>query len=168
MTPYAFAQRLASPPHTQDGHAALHDLFLKSAENRTGWYIASSDIAGQGVFAARDFDTDEVIGLAMSSDGEDEYGAKIWNLTTLSRYCNHQWKPNTALKKRDDQFYLVATRPIGADDEIIANYAQVTRAVGPHSRMQWDGKDIPVSDLQDYLEKDLSSPKGVIEFDSFE
>jgi hypothetical protein len=167
MSTFAFSQRLTPLATLQDGPAGLHDLFLKAAQSRSGWYIASSDIAGQGIFAAQDFDTDEVIGLAMTPDDEDEYGAKIWNLTPLARYCNHQWKPNTELKKQDGQFYLVANKPIGTDDEIIANYAQVTRAVGPHSRMQWEGKDIPVSDLQDYLEKDLSSPKSVIEFDSF-
>jgi hypothetical protein len=164
MSTHILAQRLITTPHLQDGHAALHDLFLKSAQSRTGWYIASSDIAGQGIFAAREFKSGETIGVAMSPDGEDEFGSKKWNLTELARFCNHQWKPNTELKKQDGQFYLVAIKTIEADDEIISNYAQVTRAVGPHSRMLWDGKDVPVIDLQDYLEKDAKLSSNLIEF----
>jgi hypothetical protein len=164
MSTHALEQRLILTPTAQNGHAALHDLFLKSAQSRMGWYIAGSEIEGQGIFAAKDFKTGDTIGLAMTPDGEDEYGSKKWNLTELARFCNHQWKSNTELKKRDGQFYLVALKPIETDDEIISNYAQVTRAVGPHSRMLWDGKDIPTSDLQDYLEKDAELSSNLLEF----
>jgi hypothetical protein len=118
------------------------------------WYIGSSDIEGQGVFAGRDFDDGDIIGLAMTSGDEDEWGSKIWNLTTLARHCNHQSNNNVIIKRRNDQFDLVASKPIKQDDELVSNYYQVSRASGPHSRMMWDGKDVPAANFDDYIEKE--------------
>ena len=64
------------------------------------WYIGSSDIAGQGIFAGKPYKEGDVIGVAMNSGDTDDFGAKIWNLTPLARYCNHQEKANTKTKKR--------------------------------------------------------------------
>lgn len=125
---------------------------LKTASN-DNWYLAKSDIQGQGVFAGKDYDVGDVIDAVMHADGEDEFGAKIWNLTTLARYCNHQNKNNVEIQKDGDIFNLVASQPIAQDEELVSDYRQVTRAVGPHSRMLWAGEDIPTTDLEDYTEK---------------
>lgn len=126
-----------------------------SAEKTAGeaWFVAPSDIEGQGVFAGKAYEPGDSIGKAMTDGGKDEFDAQIWNLTVLGRRCNHQTNHNVVVKKNGDHFNLVAFKPINQDDELVADYRQVTRAVGPHSRMQWDGKDIPVSDLSEYTEK---------------
>jgi hypothetical protein len=53
-----------------------------------------------------------------------------------------------------DRCDLVACKPIEADSELVADYAQVARELGPQSRMLWDGKDVPTEDLQTYTEKE--------------
>ena len=119
------------------------------------WYIGDSDIQGQGVFAGRDFDAGEVIGVAMTAGDNDDWDSKIWNLTLLARKCNHQTNSNNVeIKKKDDQFDLVALKPISQDDELVSSYYQVSRAIGPHSRMMWDGEDVPSSDFEDFIEKE--------------
>jgi hypothetical protein len=123
------------------------------------WYVGKSDVAGQGVFAARDYSPGDKIGLSMVDGGEDEFGAKIWNLTELSRYCNHQNKNNVDLQKEGDRFYLVANKPIETDEELVSNYWQVARAKGPHSVMHWEGKPVPTSDLEDYVEVEKEAAK---------
>lgn len=128
----------------------LHQAIKSASE---GWYIGDSEIAGQGVFAGKDYQPGDVIGIAMTCGPKDEYGAQCWNLTTLARYCNHQQKNNVEIKKKDNQFDLIATKPISTDDELVADYRQVTRAVGPYSRMQWEGKDVPTNTLDEYTEK---------------
>lgn len=126
--------------------------FEKAASDN--WYVGQSDVAGQGVFAGKDYEPGDVIDVSMVDGGQNEWGSKIWNLTALSRYCNHQTNNNVAVQKDGDKFNLVAVKPISQDDELFANYREVTRSVGPGSRMQWEGKDIPTSDLADYLEKE--------------
>lgn len=137
-----------------DGLSAVHNLYLKAANSRAGWYIGDSEIAGQGIFASQDYEPGDVLGVAMTSGGEDEFGAKIWNLTEMARYCNHQQNANSKLVREGDNYKLIASKPISADEEIVADYTQVTRAAGPHSRMLWDGKPIPTSDLSDFKERD--------------
>ena len=132
------------------GEAVNQHLKLASSDN---WYVAKSDIQGQGVFAGKDYAAGDVIDVAMHAYGEDEFGSKIWNLTTLARYCNHQNRNNVEVRKAGDVFTLVASRPIKQDDELVSDYRQVTRAVGPHSRMLWAGEDIPTTYLEDYAEK---------------
>ena len=124
---------------------------LKAAN--ADWYIGKSDIQGKGIFAGKQYLENEIIDVAMYAGGENEFGAKIWNLTTLSRYCNHQENSNSKIDKKGNIFNLVTTKPIKEDEEIFADYRQVTRAVGPNSRMLWAGEPIPSTDLEDYLEK---------------
>ena len=117
------------------------------------WYVGSSEVAGQGVFAGKDYEPGDRIGIAMTDGGEDEFSAKIWNLTELARYCNHQNRNNVDIEKDGDRFHLVAIEPIGQDEELVSNYWQVARAKGPHSVMLYEGKQVPTSDLSDYVEK---------------
>lgn len=125
----------------------------KTAASSNGWYIAESDIKGKGIFADKDYKEGDNIGSGGTAGGEDEFGAKIWNLTELARYCNHQWKSNVDIKKDNDQIDLVAKREINKDEEIVADYAQVSRELGARSRMMWNGKDVPSTDFSDYVEK---------------
>tara|TARA_R110002110_G_C13413003_1_gene713772 strand:- start:654 stop:1610 length:957 start_codon:yes stop_codon:yes gene_type:complete len=121
------------------------------------WYVGKSEVAGQGVFAGKDYELGDRIGLAMTDGGEDEFSAKIWNVTELARYCNHQNRNNVDIEKDGDRFHLVAIEPIGQDEELVSNYWQVARAKGPHSVMLYEGKQVPTSDLSDYVEKEAAS-----------
>ena len=47
----------------------------------------------------------------------------------------------------------MAKQEINKDDEIVADYAQVSRELGARSRMMWNGKDVPSTDFSDYVEK---------------
>ena len=146
-------QRLPAEFLTEE-QELINSLFGKTAADDTGWYKGTSEISGRGIFASKDYEPGDVIGLAAFPGDDDEYGAKIWNLTELARYCNHQNKQNADLEKQEGNMYLVANKSIKEDDEIVSNYAQVTRAIGPYSRMQWEGKDVPCTDLSDYTERD--------------
>jgi hypothetical protein len=119
----------------------------------SSWYVGPSEIAGQGIFADKEFEPGETIGLAMSDGGKDEFESKNWNLTLLARYCNHQSNANAAIADTGDSFDLVATAPIGKDEEIVADYRQVSKAIGRNARMLWQGTQVPSTDLSDYTEK---------------
>lgn len=146
------AQRLpASTDWVADELKLAMATLVKTASQ--GWYVATSDIAGKGVFADKDYSPGDVIGLAMSKGDKDEFDSQIWNITTLARYCNHQQKHNVEVRKNGDKFDLVAVEPIAQDDELVSDYRQVTKAVGPRSCMQWEGKDVPSTTLEDYKER---------------
>ncbi len=130
------------------------NLAYKAASSRNGWYIGDSAIKGKGIFASKDFNEGAQIGQGGTAGGEDEFGAKIWNLTELARYCNHQWKSNVDIKKNNDQLDLIANKKINKDEEIVSDYSQISRALGARSRMLWQGKDVPTTDFSDYTEKD--------------
>lgn len=154
---FPLTQRLLS----EEVNPALSQLLTyQNKFAKDAWYMGQSDIAGQGIFAGQDYKAGDIIDVAMADGGEDEWGAKIWNLTLPARYCNHQENNNVALEKDGNYFNFVAVKPISQDDELVVNYRDVTRKAGPHSRMQWNGKDIPVSDLEDYVEK-VSSSKTI-------
>jgi len=110
------------------------------------------------VFADGDFEVGDVIGPAMTLGDEDDWGSKMWNLTPLARNCNHQENNNVIVEKSESPygsaFDLVAAKPISQDDELVSDYKQVTQAIGPHSRMQWEGKDVPSTNFEDYVEQE--------------
>ena len=124
------------------------------------WYMASSEIDGKGIFAAKDFEAGDTIGVVMRAGDVDEYESKIWNLTELGRFCNHQWNANVATRKKDNQFDLVALRAIEQDEELVASYSQVSRALGRNSRMQWQGEDVPVAEFDTYHEREELAEKS--------
>ena len=126
--------------------------FLKLASDN--YYKGNSDISGEGIFAAKDLPVTSVVGLALTPGDQDEYGSQIYNLTDVARFCNHQNKANCVLKKDGNNFNIVTTKTIPQDTELTIDYRQVARAIGPGSRMQWEGKDVPTTDFNDYTEKD--------------
>lgn len=138
----AFLQRLRAVPSV-----------CKVAFSHNGWYLGDSEIKGKGVFTSKEYKKGEIVGVGGNAGGEDEFGAKIWNLTELSRYCNHQWKSNVDIQKNNERIDLVAKREIDKDEEITADYVQVARELGARSRMLWQGKDVPSTDFSDYVEK---------------
>lgn len=135
---------------------------LQVKEAESGWYMGKSTVAGQGVFADKDYEADEVIDLAMtqkSKKDDDFYGASTFDLTPLARYCNHQNKNNVVIKKDGDSFNLVTSKPVEKDSEFFADYRQVGRALGPFSQMLWEGKPVPTTDFSDYVEKESEDKK---------
>lgn len=148
----AFEQKLLVDPQFIDEQSHMPALGVKAASSRPSWYLGDSEISGMGIFAAEDIADGQVIGVVGVPNGEDEYGVKIWKLSELARFCNHQWQANTIAREDDGRLLLVATRPIAKDDEIFANYNQVTQEVGA-ARMQYAGKDVPTTNLRGYFER---------------
>lgn len=148
---YALTQRLppASPQTIREMHYALS---IKAAAAAL-WYLGPSEIEGQGVFAGKDFSAGDDIGVAAVADGVDEFEHKVWNLTLLARYCNHQTDANVVLTRDGELCRLTASRNIAADEELVADYAQVTKAFGRRTRVLWDGRPIPVADLSKFTER---------------
>lgn len=146
-----FEQGILGAPQFIDRQSHRPALGVKAASSRASWYIGDSKISGMGIFAAEDIADGQVVGVGGVPDGEDEHGVKIWKLTELARFCNHQWHANTISREDNKRLLLVATRPIAKDDEIFANYTQVTQEVGA-ARMQYAGRDVPTTNLRGYIE----------------
>jgi hypothetical protein len=79
-------------------------------------FVAKSGIAGQGAFAAKDIDTNQIISQLKTGDK--------WTLA--GRYVNHSPEPNTAVTIDNE---LLALKPISKGEELTANYRQVKRAM---------------------------------------
>jgi hypothetical protein len=126
-------------------------LLRKTAAER--WYLATSEIQGEGIFAAKDFEKDERIGEAAHRDGEDDFGNAIWDLTLMGRKCNHQTRANSTLVVEDGSSYLIASQPIAEDDEIVSDYRQVGQALGSKAVFRWEGKFVPTEDFGKYVER---------------
>lgn len=131
------------------------DQLLKSASCDT-YYTGTSGIAGQGIFASKDCPVATTVALAMTPGDKDEFDSQLYHLTHAARFCNHQNKPNCAIKKTGEGYDLVTIKRVPQDSEFTVDYRQVARALGPRTRMQWEGKDVPVTDFRDYVEKEKS------------
>jgi len=131
------------------------DQLLKSASD-DAYYTGTSDIAGQGIFAAKDYPVATTVTLAMTPGDKDEFDSQLYHLTHAARFCNHQNKPNCVIKKTGEGYDLVTIKRVPQDSEFTVDYRQVARALGPRTRMQWEGKDVPVTDFSNYTEKEKS------------
>ena len=94
-----------------------------------GYYIADSDIHGEGVFASKDISKGDFIGIAIKVYSRDRID-KLFGIqegvdfqrTDLGKKINHQTACNA--KQVDDNDYVVfATKFIPKDSEITINYA---------------------------------------------
>lgn len=129
----------------------LHNLHIKLSADKS-WYLGASEIQGQGIFAGKDYEEGEKIGEALRRDKDDEFGSRVWDLTLLGRYCNHQNAANTKVVVGGDIGYLVTTKPVQQDEEFTADYKQVSKALGFGSRLRWEGKDMPSAKFDEYIE----------------
>lgn len=84
------------------------------------WTIDKSKIHGFGVFAAKTFKPEEIIGKILERQKNDQ--KIIYKRTLLGKYVNHQEKDNAKFKKQGHNYYLVAIEPILIGHEIVTNY----------------------------------------------
>lgn len=75
-------------------------------------YISESVIQGNGVFAIKDFQPEEIIGIARIDDSR----------TSIGRYTNHNKYPNCKFEICDNLVYAIALKDIKKDTEITVNY----------------------------------------------
>lgn len=82
-------------------------------------YIGASEIDGNGVFASRDFRPGERIMKAFKRDLIGN-GIVIGN----AKFINHSYQQNATVEysPADRIWYLVATKPIIMNSEIVSNY----------------------------------------------
>lgn len=79
------------------------------------YYISLSPIDGFGVFAARDFLSDEQIGMARANGLRSPAG----------RYANHASQPNARMDAQGKDLVLVAAMDIAKGAEITVDYRRV-------------------------------------------
>jgi len=156
-----FEQRLFLGDSASYMYDHFHKLALaavkQAADNK--WYIGDSDIQGSGVFAAEDIPEGTEIGLCILGEEQDEDGDKFRNLTTLSRYCNHlpMERASTEIVKKDDgRLYMVACRDISEDEELTADYADVTNKIGFGVGMRYGDEIMPTVDLATFKQEPSS------------
>lgn len=84
------------------------------------WTIDKSAIHGFGVFATKPFKPGEIIGQILERHQNND--KIIYKRTLLGKYVNHQEKDNAKFEKQGYNYYLIATEPILAGQEIVTNY----------------------------------------------
>jgi hypothetical protein len=126
----------------------FRQLTKRSTELMSRWYLGTSEIEGTGIFATDDLSKGDSLGLAVLEQEQDEHGLKFRNLTTLARYCNHSPgdEANVELAPHGDKFELVAKRDIAADEELVADYVDVSNKVGIASDFVYNGELMPRRD----------------------
>lgn len=106
------AKKPEEEPKTDDYY---YKEYGKDAKNDKIWYLAKSDIHGDGVFAKKHITTDTFIDVAFKNADDIKYfGSKV----------NHSNNPNTYLKfnEKEKVYDLYANDFIPMGDEITANY----------------------------------------------
>jgi SET domain-containing protein len=85
--------------------------------------VKKSDINGKGVFASKDFEKGELVGMAVT---DEEAVTDTVNFrdarTKLGKYLNHQNKENAALKSENNTLNIYTNVPIRKGEEITVNY----------------------------------------------
>lgn len=119
-----------------------------ASELASNWYLGQSEIEGTGIFAAIDLSKGDNLGLAIMAEERDAYGLKFRNLTPLARYCNHSPgdEANVEIVKKDGKFDLRAKRDIEADEELVADYEDVSNKVGIATDFVYNGEMMPRRD----------------------
>ena len=86
--------------------------------NPKKFYLSNSNIHGKGTFASRTIHRGEKIDVGI------DYALNLIPYVTedFGRYINHSWYPNSHLEYLEDKYYLVASKEIPEDSEIIMDY----------------------------------------------
>jgi hypothetical protein len=123
----------------------FEQLAKRASKLAPKWYLGASEIEGTGVFAAEDLSKGDNLGLAILPEEQDAYGLRFRNLTTLSRYCNHSpaEEANVEIVASGDSFDLHAKRDIEADEELVADYGDVSNKVGLAGELVYNGEMMP-------------------------
>jgi hypothetical protein len=84
------------------------------------WEIKKSKIEGSGVFAKKDFGSDQIIDVALVRVKDSN--KRIFERNVLGLYLNHNGPANAYLETIGDDFYLIAFSFIKEGEEITVNY----------------------------------------------
>ena len=85
--------------------------------------IKKSDINGKGVFAFKNFEKGELVGLAVTDEEALKPSSTFRDARTeLGRYLNHQNKENATLKSENNTLNTYAKSTIKKGEEITVNY----------------------------------------------
>ena len=87
--------------------------------------VKKSEINGKGVFASKNFEKGELVGMAVT---DEEAVTDVINFrdarTKLGKYLNHQNKENASLKSENNALNIYTTNPIKKGEEITVNYSK--------------------------------------------
>ena len=85
--------------------------------------VKKSEINGKGVFASKNFEKGELVGLAVT---DEKAVTDVKNFrdarTKLGKYLNHQNKENATLKSENNTLNTYAKSTIKKGEEITVNY----------------------------------------------
>lgn len=85
------------------------------------WKVGKSKIHGNGVFAAKDVEKNEDLGLAIPMV-KDTSQHRMFQRNTFGLLINDSDSPNVKVVKKDDGWHFVSVRPIKEDEEIVVQY----------------------------------------------
>jgi SET domain-containing protein len=96
----------------------------------SNYEYGKSDIHGTGVFASKEFNSDDTIDKAT-----DLYKDGIGEITPMGSKLNHSWDPNCILARvvtpRGIYHNLIAYKAIALGDELTVDYSKYTEFKNP-------------------------------------
>lgn len=138
--------------------AGLFSLYKQAASQTE---IKDSGIHGKGLFATVDFNAGDVIVPHLMTRYQDDDGRTRWEQSEQARFTNHSHDPNTFVRVSEAVTELVASKSIKRNEELTADYADVTTTLGPNFRFTYQGKpyggETDTGDLAEFLESDTVS-----------
>jgi hypothetical protein len=90
---------------------------INKESEKKKYFVGGSKIHGKGVFAEKNLDENETIGLLHTINNPHDY-----TFTELGRLHNHNDEPNCHNQLINNQRFLVASRPINKGEELTTNY----------------------------------------------
>jgi len=96
-------------------------------------YIKKTPKKGYSLFSKKEINKNEEIGKIISktqNNNERELSKGFFETRIIGRYINHSNNPNTKLKSKNDEYFLVAIKNIKKDQEITVNYGLIEKILG--------------------------------------
>lgn len=98
---------------------------------RKMYYVANSDIHGEGVFSVEDLPEGTVIGRMHTKNGDNNY-----DFTELGEKHNHSNNPNCENMWIGNSRYMVTSKDIKSGEELVTNYRLQPDLEQPESFME--------------------------------
>lgn len=103
----------------------LSSIFKEASDVK--YTIHTSDIHGSGVFASKDIVIGEIVDLIL--EGIDNDTSNKYIRTPLGLYINHTSPGNSKLVRNGNNYYLIATKFINKEDEILTSYSDYQQLI---------------------------------------
>lgn len=103
------------------------------------YYIANSNVHGDGVFSSRGMGPGELVGVAMHRFDNTGYPDKDIRRTSLGRYVNESKdNPNASVQEDNGVYKIFTLKPIKPNEEILVDYTPFFDMIYPEETMYGD------------------------------